>query len=74
MFQSRLPKFSSGESILVATYILNRLASSILKLKAPFELLYKKKPEYCSLKVFGCLCYIVNTLPHKDKFDQRAHK
>lgn len=24
------------------------------------------------MRTFGCLCYVTNTLPHKDKFDVRA--
>lgn len=50
-----------GRIYLMATYIVNRLPSSILKWKTSFELLYNKKPEY-SLKVFGCLGYITNYL------------
>ncbi|KAF7841255.1 Retrovirus-related Pol polyprotein from transposon RE1 [Senna tora] len=26
------------------------------------------------LRSFGCLCYIANTVPHKDKFDTKAYK
>ncbi|KAL2230632.1 UNVERIFIED_CONTAM: Retrovirus-related Pol polyprotein from transposon RE2 [Sesamum indicum] len=74
LFQSHLPKRFWGESILAATYLINRLPSSILDWKLPFELLYKKPPALTSLKVFGCLCYATKTMPHKLKFDKRVSK
>lgn len=66
MFQSNLSK--KFYSTLMATYIINRLLSFILEWKTPFEILHNKKSSFNYLKVFGCLCYAINTLPHKDKF------
>ncbi|KAL0382041.1 UNVERIFIED_CONTAM: Retrovirus-related Pol polyprotein from transposon RE2 [Sesamum calycinum] len=42
--------------------------------KTPYEILYQKLPSLDHLRVFGCLCYATNTLPHKDKFEPRASK
>lgn len=36
-------------------------------------MLYKRKPDYSTLKVFGSLVYYTNN-PQKDKFDSRAGK
>ncbi|KAL0366821.1 UNVERIFIED_CONTAM: Retrovirus-related Pol polyprotein from transposon RE1 [Sesamum radiatum] len=74
LFQSHLPKRFWGEAVLTATYILNRLPSSILGWKSPFEMLYQKEPTISILRVFGCLCYATNVSPHKHKFDSRATK
>ena len=74
MFQSHLPKSFWGHSLLMATFIINRLPTKLLDWKTPFELLYKKKPNYEVFKTFGCLCYATNTKPNKDKFSPRAMK
>ncbi|GAA0149387.1 transmembrane signal receptor [Lithospermum erythrorhizon] len=73
MFQSSLPIHFWGDAILVATHIINRLPSSSLGWKSPYELLYHKTPDLETLRVFGCLCFFSNNNPHKTKFDQRAY-
>lgn len=60
--------------MLMATHIVNRLPSVILHWKTPYEILYKREPDYMSLKFFGCLGYATNTLPHKRKFEDKAHR
>lgn len=40
-----------------AVYLMNRLLTPILDKVSPFETLFKSKPNYNRLKVFGCLCY-----------------
>lgn len=74
MMQANLPKYFWPFSVLMATYILNRLPSPVIKWKTPYELIFNKFPDYTSLKIFGCLCYATNTKPHKHKFETRAHK
>lgn len=74
MFQSKLPKRFWGESILTATYIINRLPSPVLNWETPYASLHKEKPNLNFLKTFGCLCFATNTLPHKTKFEERAFK
>ncbi|GKC75984.1 ribonuclease H-like domain-containing protein [Tanacetum coccineum] len=60
-----------SECILTATYVINRLTSSVLSGKSPYEMIYKKCPSLSHLRVFGCLCFatIVNS---SDKFGSRS--
>ncbi|KAF7823637.1 retroelement pol polyprotein-like [Senna tora] len=74
MFQSNLPKGFWGEAIMTSVYIMNRLPSTTLKGKTPYETLMGKRADYDRLRTFGSLCYITNTAPHKDKFESRAYK
>lgn len=74
MIEASLPKKFWSYSLLMATHIINRLLSSILKWRTPYELLYKREPNYSLLKIFGCLSYATNVSPHKTKFEQRAYK
>ncbi|KAL2481318.1 Uncharacterized protein Adt_34284 [Abeliophyllum distichum] len=53
---------------------MNRIPSSVLHWKTPFEIMYNTKPDYSFLRTFGCLCYITNTKPHKGKFETRGYK
>ncbi|KAL0298504.1 UNVERIFIED_CONTAM: Retrovirus-related Pol polyprotein from transposon TNT 1-94 [Sesamum radiatum] len=74
MIQASLPKKFWGEAILTATYLINRLPSSLLGWKTPYEILHQRSPTYDQLKTFGCLAFACNVKPFKDKFDARAHK
>ncbi|GAA0157746.1 transmembrane signal receptor [Lithospermum erythrorhizon] len=44
----------------------------MLAWKSPFEIIFSKPPEVTQLRVFGCLCYMTNTTPHKQKFERRS--
>ena len=50
---------------------MNRLPSSSISNKSPYELLYSKTPTLDHLKVIGCLCY-ATVMPKGDKFSERA--
>lgn len=69
--QANLPIHLWGHAILMATHIINILPTKLLTWDTPFERLYNK-PPYTNLKVFGCLCFATNTIPHKPKFESRA--
>ncbi|GJW33865.1 hypothetical protein Tco_0053897 [Tanacetum coccineum] len=42
--------------------------------KTPYEKLHRKVPSYDHLRVIRRLCYVVVTLPHKDKLEPRGLK
>nr|GEY07577.1 hypothetical protein CTI12_AA091260 [Tanacetum cinerariifolium] len=72
--QANLPLKFSGDCILSATYLINKMPVKILDWKSPYESLYEKTPTYDHLRVIGCLCYAANVKPHKDQFKNRGVK
>jgi histone deacetylase 1/2 len=44
------------ESFLVATFLINRTPSKVISFETPLERLYHIKPDFKSLRVFGCAC------------------
>ena len=40
----------------------------------PYDALFKVKPSYEQIKVFGCLYYVHNYKSHKDKFGVRGRE
>ncbi|GAA0146465.1 transmembrane signal receptor [Lithospermum erythrorhizon] len=67
-----LPMQFWGDSILMATYLINTLPTALLSWTSPFEALYQKVPKVDHLKVFGSLCFFSNNFPARAKFDMRA--
>ncbi|XP_075079228.1 uncharacterized protein LOC142164710 [Nicotiana tabacum] len=71
IFQGHLPIRYWGHCIDAALYIINRIPSSVLGHKSPYELLLGKPPSLTHLKVVGCLCFTINLTSH-DKFAPRV--
>lgn len=46
-----------NEAFISAVYLISRLPSYPLVNKPPYELLFHEKPNYMSLRTFGCLCF-----------------
>ncbi|GJS38593.1 retrovirus-related pol polyprotein from transposon TNT 1-94 [Tanacetum coccineum] len=61
-----------AEAVNTACYTQNR--SIIVKRhnKTSYELLHLKKPSISHLKVFGCVCFILNSKDHPSKFAPKA--
>ncbi|GJY75319.1 retrovirus-related pol polyprotein from transposon RE2 [Tanacetum coccineum] len=48
--------------------------TEIVNKKTPFEKLHGKDPSYDQIRVISCLCYVVVTLPHRDKLEPKGLK
>ncbi|GJX41687.1 ribonuclease H-like domain-containing protein [Tanacetum coccineum] len=73
LFQSGIPLNMWTECVLTAAYLINRLSSSVLNGKSPFELVYGFKPKLSHLRSFGCLCFS-SVLNNSDKFSAKSKK
>ncbi|KAI3781572.1 hypothetical protein L2E82_11589 [Cichorium intybus] len=73
LFQSALPLNLWGETILTATFLINRTPTSVLNGKSPYEMIYGVEPNFNFLRVFGCLCFATK-LNNLDKFAPRSEK
>ena len=72
-FQAYLPFKFWGDCILTSAHIINRIPTSNLSIKSPYELLFSKAPPYHHLKVFGYLFFFSsNLLSNRTKFDARS--
>ncbi|KAJ0534888.1 putative RNA-directed DNA polymerase [Helianthus annuus] len=73
MFQSNLPLKYWSDCILTAIYLINRLPSSVLNGRSPYEVMHGFKPSLVHLRNFGCLCFST-ILTESDKFAYHADK
>ena len=55
--KSHLPNTYWVEAFSTAIYLINRLPTSVLDNKSPYQVLLNNEPDFSSLKVFGCACY-----------------
>ncbi|KAI3719151.1 hypothetical protein L6452_20045 [Arctium lappa] len=54
LFNSKLPASYWVDAFSSAVFIINRLPTTILDGKSPFELLYSQAPDYTTFRAFGC--------------------
>jgi histone deacetylase 1/2 len=56
--RAHMPLKFWDEAFLTATYLINRTPSKILEYTTPLERLFHTTPDYTSLRVFGCACWL----------------
>jgi hypothetical protein len=54
------------EAFLAATFLINHTPSKVINFQTPLERLFKVKPLYTSLRIFGCACW-----PNLRPYNQR---
>jgi hypothetical protein len=59
MIVSSVPPHFWIEAVFTATYLISIQPSSALQGGIPSERLCDKTPDYCSLCLFGCVCYVL---------------
>jgi hypothetical protein len=59
MIASSVPPHFWVDAVYTATYLINIQHSSALQCDIPFERLCGKTPNYSSLHVFDCVCYVL---------------
>jgi hypothetical protein len=64
MIASYVPPHFWAEVFSTATYLINIQPSLVLQGGIPFECLCGKMPDYSSLRIFGCVCYVLFA-PHE---------
>lgn len=57
MHHSSLPVQFWFDAIACATFLINRMPSSKLAHKTPYEVLFQTLPDFSMLRVFGCQCF-----------------
>ncbi|XP_072077825.1 uncharacterized protein [Arachis hypogaea] len=74
LFHSHVPKCFWHYAVQHSVHLINRLPSTYLQHKTPYEALFNAKPDLTSLKVFGCLVFATTLSAGRRKLDPRARK
>jgi hypothetical protein len=59
MISSSVPPHFWAKAVSTATYLINIQPSSALQGGITFERLYGKTSDYSSIRLFGCVCYML---------------
>ena len=57
LLHASMPLKFWDEAFLTATFLINRLPTKVIHGETPHERLYGQKPDYSSLRTFGCACW-----------------
>lgn len=72
-FHMHVPRIFWAHAVLAATYLINRLPSTVLKGRIPWCVLHPNEPLFpLPARVFGCVSYIHVLGPTRDKFGPQA--
>ena len=79
-FTNDVPKHFWGEAVLIATYLINRMPSRVLKFQTPRQVLITIQPHILTftsdlpLRVFGCTPFFHVHHNHRTKLDLKSLK
>ncbi|PRQ17544.1 putative RNA-directed DNA polymerase [Rosa chinensis] len=78
LFSAHMPKYLWGDAVQASSHLINRLPSSVLQGKIPFEVLasHVSLPSFHNLpaRVFGCVAFVHVPKNQRSKLDARAIK
>ncbi|KAL6330239.1 hypothetical protein AAG906_040161 [Vitis piasezkii] len=72
MLESSVPPRFWVEALSTAVYLINRLPSPTLHLDSPYSRLFGVPPDYNSLHVFGCVCFVHLPSIERHKLDAQS--
>lgn len=73
IFHASLPLKLWPDVFFAAVYVINRMPLSSIKNKSPYELLFRRTPEYNGLKILGFLCFPYLRDHNKNKFERKSY-
>ena len=74
MFYTNMPKRFWSDAVMTACYLINRTPTRVLEDSTPYEVLNKRKPSVDYLRVFGCVCFVLQPGEHRNKLEARSVK
>lgn len=72
LLSADVPSVFWGEALLTAAHVINRIPTSHNSGLSPFEKLHGHAPDYSSLRVFGCTCFVLRPHVERNKLSPRS--
>jgi hypothetical protein len=72
LLSASIPKHFWGEAALTTIYTFNRVSSPTNLNRCPYELLHCSPPDYQSLRIFGCVCFVLLPPHERTKLEPRS--
>ena len=72
LIDSLVPTWFWVEALSTAVHLINRLPSYVLNFASPYSILFGVIPEYDSLHVFGCVCFVHLPSTERNKLSTQA--
>ena len=72
LLSADVPSVFWGEALLTAVYVINRIPTAQNSGLSPFEKLYDEVPDYASLRVFGCTCFVLKPQVERSKLSAKS--
>jgi hypothetical protein len=74
LFEMNVPRYLWGETVYIATYLINRIPLRMIDFSTPLEMVTETTSFKVPPKKFGCMCFVHNISLGISKLHARAHK